>query len=192
MKHLFKLCLALICCQPAMAQQKKDHELHYTSSLQQMITVYKGNIFVNGKKTFTFSQDSINYSSKRNRLIEDGKSVFLFLEINDRPNKNKLCIFNVEHSHADSILTAIASDVKDWDHDGNLEFGGSEQTSAYPTPDSMYYVASRFYEISKGKLTYDAELTEATDKKVNGVFLTEPKDSNGKWKVIPVGKGKKR
>ncbi|WP_143307222.1 hypothetical protein [Chitinophaga vietnamensis] len=192
MKHLFKLCLALICCQPAMAQQKKERELHYTSSLQQMITVYQGNIFVNGKKTFTFSRDSINYSSKRNRLIEDGRSVFLFLEINDRPNKNKLCVFNVENSHADSILTAISSDVKDWDHDGNLEFGGSEQTPAYPSHDSMYYVASRFYEIKKGKLTYDAELTEATDKKVNGVFLTEPMDSNGKPKVIAVGKGKKR
>ncbi|PSL45422.1 hypothetical protein CLV51_104124 [Chitinophaga niastensis] len=190
MRHLFRLCLLLFICLPAMAQ-KKSNELHFTSSQQQLITVYKGTIFVNGNKAFVFHEDIINYSSKRNRLIEDGHSVFLFLEVNGSPNKNRLYVFNIDHSLADSILNAISSDVKDYDHDGNLEFGGSDLTEKYPAADSMYYIPSKFYEIKRGKITYDAELTETTDKKVNGVYLAEPLDNKGNCcKVIP--KPKKR
>lgn len=189
MRYLSGLCLLLITSLSA-AAQKPDRELHFTSSIQQLITVYKGTIFVNARKAFQFPADNINYKSKRNRLIEDGKSVFLFLEVDGSPKKNKLYVFSIDHSHADSVLTAIASDVKDWDRDGNLEFGGSEAPETYPSADSMYYVPSRFYEIKKGKITYDAELTETTDKKVNGVFLADPLDSNGKPRVI--SKSRKR
>lgn len=190
MRYLLSLCLVLVMCLPALAQ-KPANELHFTSSINQMITVYKGTIFVNGKKTYQLQNDIINYKSKRNRLIEDGKSVFLFLEVDASPKKNRLYVFNIEHSRADSILSAISSDVKDWDRDGQLEFGGSDITTPHPSPDSMYYVPAKFYEIKKGKLTYDAELTETTDKKVNGVFLTEPLDNKGNCcKAIP--KSKKR
>ena len=190
MRHLFRLCLLLFIYLPAIAQ-KPANELHFTSSQQQLITVYKGTIFVNGNKAFLFHEDNINYKSRRNRLVENGKSVFLFLEVNGSPNKNRLYVFHIDHSLADSLVNAISSDVKDWDHDGNLEFGGSELPKTYPAADSMYYLPSKFYEIKRGKITYDAELTEKTDKKVNGTYLADPLDSNGGCcKVIP--KGKKR
>lgn len=185
MRPLLKLCLILFATMPAMAQ-KSANELHFTSSQQQLITVYKGNIFVNGNKAFVLHEDIINYKSKRNRLVENGKSVFLFLEVNGAPKKNKIYVFNIDHSLADSLLTAISSDVKDWDRDGNLEFGGADLTDTYPSPDSMYYISSKFYEIKKGRITYDAELTETTDKKANGVFVANPASGL----VIP--KGKKR
>jgi hypothetical protein len=190
MRHLFKLCLLLSAYLPAMAQ-KPANELHFTSSQQQLITVYKGTIFVNGNKAFILHEDIINYKSKRNRLIENGKSVFLFLEVNGSPKKNRLYVFNIDHSLADSLLSAVSSDVKDWDRDGDLEFGGSDLTEVYPSADSMYYIPSKFYEIKRGKITYDAELTETTDKKANGIFLAAPLNSNGNCcTVIP--KPKKR
>jgi hypothetical protein len=189
MRHLFRLCLLLFIGLPVIAQ-KKPNELHFTSSQQQLITVYKGTIFVNGNKAFVFQEDSINYASKRNRLIENGKTVFLFLEVKNSPKKNRLQVFNIDHSLAISVLNAISSDVKDWDRDGELEFGGSELPQTYPAADSMYYVPSKFYEIKKGKIAYDAELTETTDKKVNGEFLAEPTDSKGNLKVI--SKSRKR
>ena len=190
MRHLFSLCLLLFISWSAMSQQSAN-ELHFTSSQRQLITVYKGTIFVNGNKAFIFNQDIINYKSRRNKLIEDGRSVFLFLEVNGSPNKNRLYVFNIDHSLADSVVSAISSDVKDWDHDGNLEFGGSEAAVPHPAADSIYYLPSKFYEIKKGKITYDAALTETTDKKVNGVYLADPLTSDGKCcKGIP--KSKKR
>ncbi|MEC5146311.1 hypothetical protein [Chitinophaga sp. 212800010-3] len=190
MRYLYGLCLLLFTCLSSRAQ-KPTNELHFTSSQQQLITVYKGTIFVNGNKAFQFPKDIINYKSRRNRLIENGKSVFLFLEVDGSPDKNRLYVFNIDHSLADSVANAISSDVKDMDHDGNLEFGGSEAPKPYPAADSMYYLPSRFYEIRKGKIVYDAELTESTDKKVNGIYLADPLDSNGKCcRVIP--KSKKR
>lgn len=188
-KLLLTLCLGLGSCFAAQAQKEKN-ELHFKSSQAQMITVYKGTIFVNGNKAFIFPQDNINYASKRNKLVEDGKSVFLFLEINNAPNKNRFQVFNIDHSLADTVVNAIASDVKDWDGDGNLEFGGADITPVYNGTDSAYYVASRFYEIKKGKISYDAALTEKTDLKVNKVFLSEPFGENGQPKLIPKGKRK--
>lgn len=189
MRHLFRLCLLLFICSPAMAQ-KPTNELHYTSSQRQLITVYKGTIFVNGNKAFIFHEDIINYPSKRNKLVENGSSVFLFLEVNGSPKKNRMYVFKIDHSLADSILNTISSDVKDYDRDGNLEFGGSDVTQTYPAADSMYYVPSKFYEIRKGKITFDEELTTTTDTKVNGIYLENPFDGNGQPKVIP--KSKKR
>ncbi|MBV8252608.1 MAG: hypothetical protein JO154_08370 [Chitinophaga sp.] len=193
MRYLLQLCLCMAVSLSAMAQKEKN-ELHFTSSQAQRITVYKGTVFVNGNKAFIFPEDNINYPSKRNRLIEDGKSVFLFLDVAMKTGSNRLYVFNIDHSLADTLLTAVSSDVKDWDHDGNMEFGGAEQVTPYVPftdkgADSAYYVPSRFYEIRKGKIIYDAELTEKTDIKANGVFLTEPYDANGKTKLI---KRKKR
>jgi len=181
LRHLLLLLIGL----PAFAQ-KPDDNLHFTSSKQQKIAVYKGSIIVNGNKTFKFATDEIVYKSKRNRLVEDGGNVFLFLEVNDSPNKNKLVVFSINNSIADSVLTAIASDIKDFDHDELLEFGGSDLTEAYPAADSMYYVPSRFYEIKKGRIVFDAAYTEKIDKKVNGVYIP---GATGE-KVIPKPKGR--
>ncbi|RAJ88053.1 hypothetical protein CLV59_101818 [Chitinophaga dinghuensis] len=188
MRYLLSLCLCMAIGLSAMAQKEKN-ELHFTSSQAQRITVYKGTVFVNGNKAFIFPEDNINYPSKRNRLIEDGKSVFLFLDVAMKTGANRLYVFNIDHSLADTLLTAVSSDVKDWDHDGNMEFGGAEPAIPYVPftdkgNDSAYYVPSRFYEIRKGKITYDADLTEKTDIKANGVFLAEPYDASGKPKLI--------
>ncbi|MBV7529242.1 hypothetical protein [Chitinophaga sp. sic0106] len=183
-KILITLCLGLGSCLAAQAQKEKN-ELHFKSGQSQLITVYKGTVFVNGNKAFIFQKDNINYASKRNKLVEDGRTVFLFLEIDNAPNKNRFLVFNIDHSLADTVVNAIASDVKDWDGDGNLEFGGAENTPVYNGTDSAYYVASRFYEIKKGKISYDAALTEKTDLKKNKVFLTDPYDANGQPKLIP-------
>ncbi|MBW8684500.1 hypothetical protein [Chitinophaga rhizophila] len=184
MRIRLRYCLLLLISLPALAQKPKVG-LSLTSSKQHQISVYKGTIIVNGNKTFTFKQDSINYASKRNRVEEDKGSVFLFLDVKDGPKKNKLYVFSINNSIADSVLTTISSDIKDWDHDGLLEFGGSEAGELYPSADSMYYVPAKFYEIKKGKLVYDAEYTEKIDTKVNGVFIANPLENNGKYKVIP-------
>ena len=181
LRHLLFLFVGV----PAFAQ-KPDDNLHFTSSKQQKIAVYKGTIIVNGNKSFKFATDEIVYKSKRNRLVEDGGNVFLFLEVNDSPNKNKLVVFNINNSIADSVLTAIASDIKDFDHDELLEFGGSDLTEAYPAADSMYYVPSKFYEIKKGRLEFDPVYTEKIDKKVNGIYIP---GATGE-KVIPKPKGR--
>jgi hypothetical protein len=181
-------CLLLFIGLPAFAQTPKT-ELHFTSSKQQKITVYKGNIFVNGNKAFIFQSDDINYSSRRNKLVEDNGNVFLFLEVKGSPNKDRLYVFGINNSKADSLLTAVSSDVKDYDHDEHLEFGGAELSEAYPSNDSMYYIPSKFYEINKGRIIYDATYTEKIDKKANGVFIAEPMDKNGKYVVIPKPKG---
>lgn len=181
LRHLLLLFIGL----PAFAQKAEDN-LHFTSSKQQKIAVYKGTIIVNGNKTFKFASDNIVYKSKRNRLVEDGGNVFLFLEVTANPGKNKLVIFGINNSVADSLMTAVASDIKDWDHDELLEFGGSELTEAYPAADSMYYVPAKFYEIKKGRIVFDAAYTEKIDKKVNGVYIPELQGT----KVIPKPKGR--
>jgi hypothetical protein len=165
-------CLLLFIGIPAFAQTPRT-ELHFTSSKQQKITVYKGTIFVNGNRAYQLP-DSINYATKRNKLVEDNGNVFLFLEMKAGSDKSKLYVFGINNSKADSLQTAISSDVKDMDHDGNLEFGGAEQTAAYPAADSMYYVASRFFEINRGRIIFDADYTEKVDKKANGMYIAEP------------------
>jgi hypothetical protein len=188
-RYLFLSCLCFSFAFAAVAQ-KKEGELHFKSSQAQLITIYKGNIFVNGNKTYIFSKDDIVYASRRNKLVENGRSVFMFLELNGSPNKNKMIVFNIDHSIADSITTTVVSDIRDFDRDGELEFGGSEAAKPHPSADSLYYLASRFYEIKKGRITFDKELTEKTDIKVNGTYLEEPLDSNGNPKAIL--KSKKR
>ncbi|ACU63142.1 hypothetical protein [Chitinophaga pinensis] len=190
MRFRLRYCFLLMISLPALAQKPKTG-LNFTSSKQQQISVYKGTIIVNGNKTFHFAEDSINYASKRNRLEEDKGNVFLFLDVKSAaPKKNRLYIFSINNSVADSVMTTVSSDIKDWDHDGLLEFGGSEVSEAYPSADSVYYVPAKFYEINKGKIVYDAEYTEKIDKKVNGTFIADPMDKNGKYKAIPKPKGR--
>lgn len=178
-------CLLVFISLPAFAQTPKT-ELHFTSSKQQKITVFKGTIFVNGNRTYQLTPDEINYSSRRNRLVEDNGNVFMFLEINKSPKKNKVYVFAVNNSKADSLMEAISSDVRDYDHDGNMEFGGSDVTEAYPAADSMYYVPAKFYEFNRGRIVPDAAYNEKIDKKINGVYLPDASEK----KVIPKPKGR--
>lgn len=186
LRHFLLLLISL----PTFAQKPKDN-LHFTSSKQQKIAVYKGTIIVNGNKTFKFASDNIVYTSKRNRIVEDGGNVFLFLEVNASPAKNRLYVFGINNSVADSLMTTVASDIKDMDHDEVLEFGGSELPVAHPSPDSIYYTPSKFYEFKKGQIVFDAAYSEKIDKKVNGIYIPEPLDKNGNCcKAIPKPKGR--
>lgn len=181
LRHFLFLFIGL----PAVAQKPADN-LHFTSTKQQKIAVYKGTIIVNGNKTFSFASDNIVYKSKRNRLVEDGKNVFLFLEVTDAPKANKLIVFGINNSVADSLLSTVASDIKDMDHDGLLEFGGNEPVVPHPAADSIYYTQAKFYEIKKGRLEVDVAYTEKIEKKLNGVYI--PEAENGK--AVPKPKGR--
>lgn len=189
MRLRLRYCMLLLVSLPVLAQKPKTG-LSFTSSKQQQISVYKGTIIVNGNKTFHFAEDSINYASKRNRIEEDKGNVFLFLDVKAGPKKNRLYVFSINNSVADSILTTVSSDIKDWDHDGLLEFGGSELADPHPSADSIYYLPAKFYEIRKGRIEYDAEYTEKIDKKVNGTFIANPVGTNGRNKAIPKPKGR--
>lgn len=171
----------LVAAAPAMAQQPKD-QLHLKSSINQQITVYKGTVFVNGNKAFLL-HDEVNYASRRNKLVEDEGAVFLFLDMARQPEKEML-VLRIEHSNADSVATAVVSDVKDFDHDGQLEFGGKAAVPPSPSADSVYYVPARFYEIKKGNIALDDAYTQQIEKKINGVYLAMPYDVYGKPVVI--------
>ena len=169
---------------PAMAQTTKTG-LKFTSSKNQFITVYKGTIFVNGNKAYQLGENAVNLSSRRNKIIEDKGNVFLFLEIDGSPKKNRLYVFGINNSSADSLVSTIAGDVLDYDHDGNMEFGGSDVQEAHPSPDSMYYTPARFYEINRGRIIFDADYTEKAEKKLNGVYISDPMENGKCCKVIP-------
>ncbi|MCW3465895.1 hypothetical protein [Chitinophaga nivalis] len=175
---------------PALAQTPANN-LHFTSGKGQMIAVYKGTIFVNGKRSYELSSDNIVYKSKRNRLVEDKGNVFLFLEVTAAPSKNRLYVFGINYSKADSLMSAIASDIKDFDQDGYLEFGGSETVPVHPAADSLYYAPAKYYEVKKGAITFDAEYTEKADKKANGVYIATPTVTNANGFIsIPKRKGR--
>jgi hypothetical protein len=185
------LLLLIIIGLPALAQDAPDN-LHFTSSKGQMVSIYKGVIIVNGKRSYQLATDNVVYKSRRTRLVEDKGNVWLFLEVTAAPNKNRFYIFSISNSAADSLFSTIASDVKDLDQDGYPEFGGSEVRPPYPAADSMYYLPSRFYEIKKGQITFDEAYTEKVDIKANsGNYIPDPKDKNGNCCLV-ISKKKSR
>jgi len=180
LRHLLPLLFSL----PAVAQTAPNG-LHFTSSKMQKISVFKGTIFVNGNRTYQVQPDAIVYKSRRNKIVEDNGNVFLFLEIDKAPNKNKVIVFGINNSVADSLMEAISSDVKDYDHDEKLEFGGADIAVPHPSADSIYYTPATFYEIKKGRILLDQEYIEKMEKKLNGVYI---KDAAGK--AVPKPKGR--
>lgn len=141
---------------------------------------------MNGRNLYKLEFDDIIYSSKRNRIIENGGSTFLFLEVNGSPNLDRLYVFKISNSKVDSITDAISSDLKDQDGDTYLEFGGSDLTEEHPSKDSMYYIPSRYYEIKNGQILYDSFFTKKMDVKVNGLYMAHPANAHGFCcKVIP-------
>ncbi|HEY0609639.1 MAG TPA: hypothetical protein VGD35_08290 [Chitinophaga sp.] len=183
------LLLMIIISSPALAQSPTNN-IAFKSSQGHMVSVYKGSIIVNSKRSYQLGSDNVVYKSRRNRIIEDKGNVFLFLEVTDGAKKNKFYIFSIHNSIADSLFTAIASDVKDLDQDGFMEFGGSEASQPYPAADSMYYVPSRFYEIKNGQITFDGAYTEKVDTKVNKTYIPDPLDKNGNCCVVIPRKAK--
>ncbi len=156
------------------------------------ITVTKDIIYYD-KKTLSNTIDGIVYNSKYNRLIEQNATILLFLEINDAPNYNKLKAFSLTNQKATELVECVYNDktqgigpepFTDIDGDGKLEFGGFDITEVYDSKDSMYYNPSQYYEISKGKVTFDSALTKKMDIKFNGVYLSKPLDKEGNCCVV--------
>ncbi|UYQ94467.1 hypothetical protein MKQ68_05105 [Chitinophaga horti] len=186
-----RIVILMLLSLPAMAQSTTNR-LNFKSGQSQMIGVYQGTIFVNGQRAHQFATDNIVYKSKRNKLVEDKNSVFLFIEtLGEAGKKNRLNVFNIVFSRADSITSVVASDVKDFDRDGYLEFGGSEVATPHPSADSLYYLPAEFYEIKKGHVAFDAEYTQMIDNKVNGTYLVSPLNKNGQC-CVAIPKKKKK
>lgn len=162
----------------AFSQNQKDKLLFHSKTVGE-IHVERDSIFVNNKALYGFEEFALKYSSKLNRLIEDRSSVFLFLVIDGSPNRDRLYGFKITSAKADSIVDAIASEIKDFDKDGYLEFGGSDLTEVHPSKDSMYYIPSAFYEIRNGNIIFDSLLTKKKDIEVNGIYLKDQLDTDG-------------
>lgn len=159
--------------------QQKSSILNFHTSKDWKVTVENRTIRINGKELYRFKDDIIIYESKRNRLIEDGGAVFLFLEINGSPNLDRLYAFHLAENKVELLADAISSDLKDLDHDSFLEFGGSNLTEEHPSRDSMYYIPFDYYEIREGRVIYDSLYSKAVAKVENGVYLPYPLDEHG-------------
>lgn len=159
--------------------QTNSKNLIFHTTKSQTVAIHGGSISVNNKNLYKLQYDDIIYSSKRNRLIENSGSTFLFLEINGTPNRNRLYVFSISKDKVDSIAEAISSDIKDLDGDTCLEFGGSDVTEVHPSKDSMYYIPANFYEIRNGRILFDLSLTKAISIELNGIYLSNPLDAEG-------------
>ena len=184
-KILILLSLMVIVHVAAVAQSNSDN-LQFRTANGLGVNVHQGFISVNNHHLYRLDDESIIYPSKRNKLIEDGGSTFLFLEIDGRPNLDRLYVFQIFANRVDSVADAISSDLKDLDGDTYLEFGGTDLTEVYPSRDSMYYVPSRYYEIRAGRIVFDSSCTKKMDIKENGIYLESSMDADGYCcKVIP-------
>ncbi|OJW18322.1 MAG: hypothetical protein BGO48_17385 [Mucilaginibacter sp. 44-25] len=124
-----------------------------------------------------YPQDILT-DKKQNRIVEDEGAIFLFLAFNGKPNSDRLVAFSISPKKATLVADAILSPIKDYDNDGNLEFGGRDLTEAYTTPDSMYYIPTKYYEIVNGTIKPDLPLTRKADIKINGIYLPPNKQLN--------------
>lgn len=179
------LLLLAISWVPCLSQiNSKPLTFHTTGGLA--IIVHGNIISVNGKDLYTIRDEEIHVDSKYNRIVEDAGFVFLFIEIDGSPNEDKMLVFRVSKDSVDLVTKAISSEVEDVDGDGYLEFGGSDLTEGYPARDSMYYIPSPYYEIRKGQVRYDSVCTRLMERKLNGIYLSNPLDEHGNCcKVIP-------
>jgi len=175
-----------------LAQTHPAKELTFHSDQGLAIKVHKGVIAVNNKDLYKLRFDDIIYSSKRDRLIRDGGSTFLFLEIDGRPNRDMLYAFKISANRVDSVANAVSSDIWDMDGDGYPEFGGTDLNEAHPSEDSMYYLPSSYFEIRNGRISYDSAFSEETDLRINGVYLSHPADVNGSCCTTIVKPGKRK
>ncbi len=171
---------------PTIAQTVAGN-LIYHSSKGQNINVRNGTILVNGKDLYKLEEDGIIYSSKRNKIIENGGTVFLFLEVDGSPNLDRLYVFRISNTKVDSITNAISSDLMDLDGDNYLEFGGRDLTEIHPSEDSMYYISFDYYEIRNGNILYDSALTKERSIWVNGIYRTKFKRDGSDEVIIKPG-----
>ena len=181
------LCYALLICHFQFFGQTtistKD-EITFETKLGETIKVKKGEIIFKMHQVYSFPEDVIIYKSKLNNIVEDSSGIFLFITVSNSPSKDLFHIFKLSTSGVNKIKETIASEIKDYDKDGYLEFGGADITEAYPQKDSMYYIPTEFFELKNGKIVLDTSLTKKMDIKLNGVFIGSPLDKNHNCCVV--------
>lgn len=142
-------------------------------------------IYFNNKLIFCDTINEFVYGSKYNRVMTNNNNVLLFIESVGLPNFNHILGYEIGKDKAKIVADCVYNDKKqgngappftDMDKDGFPEFGGIDLTEQHPSPDSMYYVPSEYYEIKNGKIYYDSTLTQRMDIKLNGIYL---KKANG-------------
>src|ERR1043166_6589769 len=136
MKKITLLLLTSLLLYTSLSAFSQKNKLVFHSKTIGEIRVENDSIFINNKKLYHFEEPSIGYSGKLNRRIEDKYTVFLFLVIGGSPNKNRLYGFKITNNKIYSVVDAIASEIKDFDHDEYLEFGGSDLTEVHPSENS--------------------------------------------------------
>jgi hypothetical protein len=155
--------------------------------------IIKKDIIYFHKKGISQKIDGIVYKSKYNKIIEQHSTIFLFLEIDDTPNYNKIRAFKLTNKKAIQLAECVYNDKKqgigpapftDLDGDSNLEFGGFDLTEFYSAKDSMYYNPSKYYQIKNGSISFDLPLTKKMDIKINGIYVSKPLDQSGNCCIV--------
>jgi len=191
-KCLFLLGLSVMTFFKVVAQPDPNKVIFQTSK-GLTIKVDTSGIYVNNKLQFKFVERyELILPSKRQKLIENGGVVFLFLEMSGSPNLDRFHVFKVSGNKVDLILDALSSDIGDRDGDGYLEFGGRDLTEMHPSEDSMYYIPTEYFEIRNGRITYDSILSKDMDIQINGVYLSAYGDDNGNCCKAILKPGKKK
>lgn len=152
-------------------------------------------IYFNNKLIFCGDNNDFVYDSEYNRVMLDNNQILLFIEVNRQPSFNQIAAYSVNKTTARLLIECVYNDKEqrngqppftDMDKDGYLEFGGFDWTEQHPSPDSMYYIPSEYYEVKNGTVTFDSVLTKTMDIKENGIYLKQPFDNEGNCcKVIP-------
>jgi hypothetical protein len=183
--NLVILVILSLVCQNGLCQHSTKL-LHFKTFNGHTVTVAKGFIKYDSKPLLKINNDDILFSHGSNRLIEDHGSVFLFLAVDDNPNKEKYEVYLITPYRAKHLLTSILSPIEDYDHDRYMEFGGSDLTEGYGNADSMYYIPTLFYKIKDGHIKPDMKLTKREDIGLNGIYLPASKrlDKDGNCCVV--------
>jgi hypothetical protein len=171
-KNYLTLLVSLVACLNTFAQQT------FKTSKGLNINLDKNGISVNGKNLYPNNIDFL--PDEPAKLIESGNTVFLFVPYEATPNTERMTGFRITDKKIDSVVNAPSSDIKDLDGDSYPEFGGIDIGESIPEGDSMYYIASEYYEIKDGKVLPDTAMAINTDVRTNGVYMRNPSD-----KLIP-------
>lgn len=186
-------CFLFVLFAGAIGQTKKLAEITFKTRDGHSIRLTANYIYYDGKTIFKHKYPGdVRIGIDKDHLVESGGAVFLFITTNGAPNLDPYKVYQITPTGAKFITESTASPIEDYDKDGDLEFGGRDLTEVHPSCDSMYYIPTQYFEISKGRIALDKKLTIKMDKKINGIYLSQPLDESGNCcKVIPITKSER-
>ncbi len=135
------------------------------------ITISLGN-----KILFVDTSATTSYDLSRSQLIQYKDKAYLALFKHHPFDANLFAIINLDSP--EKYVDVIASEVKDYDHDGILETGGSRIIeSPCRRCDSLYYNPQVFYQFGE-QLELDTMLSKSKTLEIFDVYLgLEPSDT---------------